>query len=1406
MSSFAKAKLKAAREALGKKQYEIAREAASQVLDYEPDNYNAHVFLGLASLELNQYEKSEQFYRKAIELNSDQILAWQGISRLYERHEQWSKLTDTLLNLMDRFARSNDATKCAETLQKYIELCRDQGTREQIISSLSLLLPESPYYPVLSALPPPDPTSPTASSTHVTQIALLDSLPTLQEIITLTEKQEETTIKSEFDKRRTRLGAPPPDQLKKEVEREVWGVSKARIICLLLTLYNEVLNHPNTPDELRRDVESRLIRHKQQYFYALSLSGASAAKKAEVGAELDGLVGGIVAISVPDELAWSLFLEGKDSSTLGKFIAFSFTIYIRLLIFLAEGYGYEYLKTYIQLFAGKPLARLLEGYFAYNLINLSNEEDDEVEDTGDDSEEDPYDTILDAFTLLPDSIVANRIVADTYLQELDYTSAIRVAESGLELVQRHESNTGRKLVQVRKAFNVILGTSLVHLFPPKHHSRALSILDDVLAQDPNDLDCLMGRGYILEFAERWDEAGELFAKADELSPDDLAKGLRAKEEHAWCLRKNDLDHSTVSLKGVLDTLESLEGRDQDKARCLWRIGQCYWAMGAFELDPREADAARRLAEGFADEREWDLVEVVARRTIEGEGGLDAGMKSDDAVIAGRYLPTNAWAWKAVGSVELARRNYSAAIQAFQVALRAIPDDQLSWVRLGEAYSKAGRHAAALRALIHARELREDDWICTYLIGEVQRQTAQFQDALLSFQSILDERPSEIVVLMAVAQTHLDLGREERTTGFLSRAEESFVACIWVALRAVEESSGYRSVAWKTAADAIFSLSKHTSFTDVESVRDVLNEVLLSVKPHTSSRLTGILVPASIELDVPLNGLRALEVAIAAYDYRLSLGSTEGAAAGSSWFDLGIALNCWSVHCPSEAQEKVTVQANTCLMQALQEEPANPTYWNTLGALNFIAKPKTAQHAYIKSLEIDSKSVITWTNLGLLYLYRNDLELANEALYRAQTLDPDYTTAWVGQALVATANGHETDARALLEHTVTLTTDLPEADLLYATRVFSATNNASSVPSYDTFSPVFFVLDRYTKRRTDDVSAQHLFGLVCERLGQLELGADLLGRAITLLEAAYEESEDQVVERQFVIAHSNLARIRLGLHDASGALESFESALGLLPEDDAGQGETMILRVHAQFGCGLARFAMGELQEALEAFQGALDTAGEDALLRGHVSVLLAQTMWAIGTDEFKESAKALLLECISADPENLMAINTLAGMGILTADDGLVDAALSEILALPLEQRQTLDPRRDVGYLLIRHHLGQGETVQALQQAQKSLFIEPARNQLRRDLATLTIQTGMPTSAHALLSGAAADTSITDLRETLALTAVAEAMVITERENGTPEGKRQLEKVSKIAQKNIMLTPWRRRNWEVLAYVRASMQ
>jgi superkiller protein 3 len=301
-----------------------------------------------------------------------------------------------------------------------------------------------------------------------------------------------------------------------------------------------------------------------------------------------------------------------------------------------------------------------------------------------------------------------------------------------------------------------------------------------------------------------------------------------------------------------------------------------------------------------------------------------------------------------------RKNYSQAIQALQIALRADTDDQIAWLRLGEAYSRGGRHAAAMKALARARELDPDDWMCSFFIGEVQRQMGQYQEAVDSFQSILVSRPLETGVMMSLAQTYLDLGLHELSAGFTARAEQSFVACLCVATQAIDASPGFRGVAWKTAGDAIFHLSGCQVFSDEESVRTVLSGVvpLISV---LSERLSGIVHLSNLQDMASFNSLRVLEIAIAAYDYRISVTSSESSPSGSTWFDLGSAFHTWAKRSSSvDDKQKAAKQAASCFTEALRQDPSNESYWNALGTINFEAQPMSAQHAYIKALEINSK--------------------------------------------------------------------------------------------------------------------------------------------------------------------------------------------------------------------------------------------------------------------------------------------------------------------------------------------------------------------------------------------------------------------------------------------------------------------
>jgi superkiller protein 3 len=243
---------------------------------------------------------------------------------------------------------------------------------------------------------------------------------------------------------------------------------------------------------------------------------------------------------------------------------------------------------------------------------------------------------------------------------------------------------------------------LVHFYPPKYHARALRSLDSLLEEDSNQVDCLIARGYIHQHAKRWEEARQDFDKVLDLVDCQEATWLEAAEESAWCqIQLGETSAGIQSLKSVIERLDDQRDSETAQARAWWRLGKAIWdetdgnftfeayklwitalkrsssfapaytSLGiyyaehatphdptraskcfqkAFELDAREAEAARRLSEGFVEEEEWDLAEIVARRTIEGEGGVE-GQGSAEPLNA-RHIPMNVWAWKVVGLVAL----------------------------------------------------------------------------------------------------------------------------------------------------------------------------------------------------------------------------------------------------------------------------------------------------------------------------------------------------------------------------------------------------------------------------------------------------------------------------------------------------------------------------------------------------------------------------------------------------------------------------------------------------------------------------------------------------------------------------------------------------------------------------------
>ncbi|KAM9328956.1 superkiller complex protein 3 [Gastrophryne carolinensis] len=119
-----KAALKNARDAIRNKDYKEALKQCKAALKLDKNNYNAWVFIGLAAAELEQPEQAQAAYRKAAELEPEQLLAWQGLGNLYEKLNQKAfeeELSNVYHKLLELY-KNSDKQKWCDVCKKLVDL------------------------------------------------------------------------------------------------------------------------------------------------------------------------------------------------------------------------------------------------------------------------------------------------------------------------------------------------------------------------------------------------------------------------------------------------------------------------------------------------------------------------------------------------------------------------------------------------------------------------------------------------------------------------------------------------------------------------------------------------------------------------------------------------------------------------------------------------------------------------------------------------------------------------------------------------------------------------------------------------------------------------------------------------------------------------------------------------------------------------------------------------------------------------------------------------------------------------------------------------------------------------------------------------------------------------------------
>jgi tetratricopeptide (TPR) repeat protein len=221
---------------------------------------------------------------------------------------------------------------------------------------------------------------------------------------------------------------------------------------------------------------------------------------------------------------------------------------------------------------------------------------------------------------------------------------------------------------------------------------ALEALDKLLAIEPNEVNALNDRGYVLSLMGRHADAIQFFSRALEVNP---------KAEHALV----------------------------NKGLALRKLGE-----------HREALACFRAAcdVNGAEPSNWNLLGL-------SYSALDMHTKAIEAYDEGlRIAPADGMLLNNRGKALADTGDNASAVRAFESAAAANPRDASALMNLGICLFRLTRTDEAEAALERARELRPTATDVLYNLGRVKMEKRDFQGALGAFDTLVKESPDDAV--------------------------------------------------------------------------------------------------------------------------------------------------------------------------------------------------------------------------------------------------------------------------------------------------------------------------------------------------------------------------------------------------------------------------------------------------------------------------------------------------------------------------------------------------------------------------------------------------------------------------------------------------------------------------------------
>ncbi|GFY59441.1 tetratricopeptide repeat protein 37 [Trichonephila inaurata madagascariensis] len=584
-----------------------------------------------------------------------------------------------------------------------------------------------------------------------------------------------------------------------------------------------------------------------------------------------------------------------------------------------------------------------------------------------------------------------------------------------------------------------------------------------------------------------------------------------------------------------------------------------------------------------------------------------------------------WAWTQLGLYQLQKNLVSDAIFSLQNALRADPDSSAGWECLADAYLKRGSYESALKAFEKVAELNPKAMYPLYQIATIQKMRGFFTEGIEKFKNLLNIVPTYVPGLIGLAETYVLLAKKALGECLYGLSRDCCQEALNTLAKAAESKHGL-SCLWKLAGDAC------------------------SIPFNFDDAWFPLIVPPELHQDAEKQPVSCNKSQLLAYGSRFfgrALLIKDNVS--TVWHDLG--TNCYlQSKLSSDKSEKISFAKKSfiCFQKAVSLSPNYEAHWTALGVVSLSEELDDwafGQHALIKSLQLNKFNAETWTNLGILYLEKENIQLSHFAFKMAQSAEPTYPLSWIGQAFIADKVKHS-ETLDLYRHATTLGSHnealIGYSRVICETLLYTSNKDSLSYKyNIEQMNAVVLAADcavKFVANNCNCAEAFNILGMLLERQGIYNASLKAYERALQLLES---RTETEFVE----LVRANYARLLCVVSEPKDAIKEF----------------LLLKKVDISIICGfaLALYKDGQYEQSLKLFGQAFEKT-KNPFEKSHIKVAMAIVAGNIqGPDA--PNPLVLLVESAQISPASVPGLLALYATGILKEEAKLILAARKEL-------------------------------------------------------------------------------------------------------------------------------------------------